>query len=495
MNKALRFLTRMIFVMFLVLFGAVTVIQFVYADELRANELNSRTIKNGYRVERGSIIVAGDPVAYSTPTTDEYRYMRQYADGPLYAPVTGYYSHNQGMTALEQAMNQDLSGIGNAQFFTRIMNTLNNVEPQGSSVETSIDPDAQRAALDAMEAEGFKGAVVALEPDTGRILAMVSTPSFDPNELSSNSDAEIIENYTRLDDDENKPLVNRAIAGDLYHPGSTYKLISAAAAIEAGEADLDTEYDNPASLTLPQSSTEIQNASRTTCGGGDKVTLERAVILSCNIPIAEMAMDMERDTIPNMAAAFGFGQEVSIPLAVTPSASPIPIDAAQSGIASIGQLDVRATPLQMAMVAGGIANDGTVMQPTLVDRVLTPDLQVESETSPSVFAEPISSETAGKLQTIMEKGVNTSDGAAAGAALEGVTVAGKTGTAENGTAEDGSELPFTLWFTGYAPAEDPQIAIAVVVEDGGGEPYDFAGNSYYLPTAVAKQVMEAVLNK
>ena len=495
MNKPLKFLTRTVFGMFLVLFFAVTMIQFVTADELRANELNGRTVKNGYKVERGSILVDGDPIAYSTPTGDEFRYVRQYSAGPLYAPVTGYFSHTQGMTGLEAAMNQDLSGIGNAQFFTRIMNTLNGVAPQGSSVETTIDPRAQQAAADAMAASGFEGAVVAIEPSTGRILAQVSTPSFDPNTLSSNNDAEIITNYRQLEEDPQRPLENRAIAGDLYHPGSVYKLVVAAAAIEDGEATPSSEFANPAQLSLPQSSAVMQNASRTTCGPGDRATLEQAIVMSCNIPIAELAMKMDRNAVPDMARAFGFEQEITTPLAVTPSASPQPADDAQAALSSIGQLDVRVTPLQIAMVSAGIANGGTVMRPHLVDQVITPDLRVEREFPPEELGRPISNKTADALTGIMERGVSAPEGLAQKAAIPGVRVAGKTGTAENGTADDGSDLPFTLWFTGFAPADDPEVAVAVVIEDGGGEAYGFEGGSFDLPTAVGKQVMEAVLSE
>ncbi len=495
MNKQLKFLTRTVFAMFLVLFFSVTMIQFVSADELRAHELNGRTMKNGYKVERGSILVDGEPIAYSTPTGDEFRFVRQYANGPLYAPVTGYFSRTQGMTGLEAATNQDLSGVGNAQFFTRIMNTLNGVAPQGSSVETTIDPRAQQAAADAMAAGGFEGAVVAIEPATGRILAQVSTPSFDPNLLSSNSDADIITNYRQLEADPQKPLQNRAIAGDMYHPGSVYKLVVAAAAIESGEATPSSEFPNPAQLTLPQSSSVMQNASRTTCGSGDKATLERAIVLSCNIPIAELAMQMDRNAVPDMARAFGFEQDLTTPLTVTPSASPQPADDAQVALSSIGQLDVRATPLQIAMVSAGIANGGSLMKPHLVDRVITPDLRVEAEFAPEEFSRPVSEKTADAVAGIMERGVSDPEGLAQNAAIPGVRVAGKTGTAENGTADDGSDLPFTLWFTGFAPVDDPQVAVAVVIEDGGGEAYGFQGGSFDLPTAVGKQVMEAVLSE
>lgn len=495
MNKQLKFVTRVVFTMFIALFFSVTMIQFVNADELRANELNGRTVKNSYKVERGSILVAGDPIAYSTATGDSFSFVRQYDPGSIYAPVTGYFSHSQGVTGLESAMNLELSGSGNAQFFTRIMNTLNGVAPQGSSVQTTINPKAQEAAAAAMAEEGFEGAVVAIEPKTGRILALVSSPTFDPNLLSSNSNADIIANYAQLDKDPAQPLQNRAIAGDLYHPGSVYKLLVAAAAIEDGAATPSSEFANPAQLTLPQSSSVMQNANRSTCGTGAKATLEQAIVMSCNIPIAELAMKMDRGAVPEMARAFGFEQELTVPLAVTPSVSPLPEDQAQTALSAIGQLDVRTTPLQIAMVSAGIANGGTVMKPTVVDQVITPDLRVETQVSPVELSKPISKKTADAVAGMMEKGVTSPDGLAINSAIPGVRVAGKTGTAENGTGADGKDLPFTLWYTGFAPVDDPKIAVAVVVEDGGGEAYGYGGGSYELPTAVGKRVMEAVLSE
>lgn len=493
MNKQLRFLTRTVFGMFLLLFAAVTMIQYVNADDLRSHALNGRTLKNSYKIERGSILVNGDPIAYSVPTDDQFRFTREYANGVLYAPVTGYFSRTQGMTGLEAAMNQELSGLANAQFFTRLARTITGEQPRGSSVETTLDPIAQQTALDAMA--GYEGAVVALEPGTGRVLALVSTPGFDPSLLSSNSDAQIIENYRQLDDDPTQPLVNRAIAGDLYHPGSTYKLITAAAALENGTATPSSTYDNPASLPLPQSSATMQNASSTTCGGGSTVTLQQALVLSCNIPIAELAMSMDRDAVPAMARAFGFEQELSIPLEVTPSIAGLPLDAAQAAISSIGQLDVRATPLQMAMVSAGIANEGRVMTPYLVEQVIAPDLKVEQQFEPTVFSTPISESTASQLASMMEQVVADPEGTGHQAAIEGVRVAGKTGTAENGLDSTGAERPYTLWYTGFAPVDNPKIAIAVVIAGGGGAAHEYVGSSYDLPTAVGKRVMEAVLNQ
>ncbi|MGO3833188.1 MAG: peptidoglycan D,D-transpeptidase FtsI family protein [Microbacteriaceae bacterium] len=493
MNKQLKFITRSIFAMFIVLFGAITIIQVVQAEELRANPLNKRTTYNAFSVERGEILVDGSSIASSIPTSDAYQFQRVYENGPLYAPITGYFSHYQGITGIEAAMNSELSGLGNTQFFTRVMRIITGEKPQGSAVELTIDPAVQQAAWDALQ--GYEGSVVALNPTNGKILAMVSTPSFDPNLMSSNNDLEIIDNYKALQDDPSKPLMNRAIGGDLFHPGSTYKLLTTAAALESGAAEPSTEFKNDQAFKLPGSSNEMHNYGLGLCGSGDKVTLADAVKFSCNVPMGELAGKMDRDEIPKMAAAFGFGQELSIPLTVTPSQAPVPETDAEAAISSIGQLDVRATPMQMAMVSAGIANGGVVMQPQLVNQVLAPNFSVEKSFTEAEFANPISAKTASQLTAMMVAGVNETDGAAYKARIEGTTVAGKTGTAQNGTDAAGNDLPYTLWFTGFAPSENPEVAVAVVIANGGGEAHNFQGTSYEIPTNIGKQVMEAVLSQ
>lgn len=214
---------------------------------------------------------------------------------------------------------------------------------------------------------------------------------------------------------------------------------------------------------------------------------------SCNIPMVELSEKLPLGALSETAASFGFDQDLNIPLSVTPSVAPRPGDKAQQGLSSIGQWDVRVTPLQVAMVSAAIGNDGTVMKPTLVDRVITPDLRVESETTPQILNQAVSSGTAKAVKGMLTRGVQ--EGAAREAGIPGIPVAGKTGTAENGSDQNGDALPFTLWFTGFAPADDPKIAVAVVVEDGGGEQHNYRGTSSSIPTNISKQVMEAVLSE
>lgn len=491
MNRQLKRVTRLIFLMFFVLFLAMTIIQFFAADDLRADARNQRTMKNSFAIERGPILVGGEAVAISEPTSDEYKFTRVYPKGSLYAAVTGYFSRYQGASGIEAAMNRELSGESSSMFLDRINRIISGQPPQGSAVELTLNPAVQQVATDALA--GVNGAVVALDPKTGKVLAMVSSPSFDPNLLSGNDDQQIIATYNELDENPDHPLVNRAISGDLYHPGSTFKLIDAAAALETGNYTPDSTFENPATFQLPQSSAVMMNASRTTCGQGATVSMRQALVLSCNIPFAELAIELNRNTITKMAKAFGFEKDLSIPLGVTPSQFPTVIDDAQLALASIGQLDVRATPLQIAMVSAAIANNGQLMKPQLVAGVVAPNLSTQTGFASELFATPISDQTALTLNSMMQSVVSEPNGTAAKAAIPGVAVAGKTGTAENGTDDSGQDKPFTLWFTGFAPANDPKVAIAVVIENGGGPQYNYQATSYDLASLIGKQVMEAVL--
>lgn len=491
MNRQLKRVTRVIFLMFAVLLFAITMIQFVNADELKADARNQRTMKNSFGVERGPILVSGSPVALSEPTDDEYKFTRVYTEGSQYAAVTGYFSRYQGATGIEAAMNRELSGDSESQFLDRLNRIISGQPPQGSAVELTLDPEVQKVAMSALD--GVSGAIVALDPKTGKVLAMASNPSYDPNALSGNDDAQIIKTYKELEADPGKPLINRTINGDLYHPGSTFKLIDAAAALETGNYTPDSTFANPAAFQLPQSDAVMMNASRTKCGPGEKVTMRQALVFSCNIPFAELAIELNRQTVTKMAKAFGFGSGTDIPLTVTPSEFPVVVDDAQLALASIGQLDVRATPLQIAMVSAAIANNGTMMKPQLVQSVVAPNLSTQSGFASEILGTPISEATAQTLNSMMQSVVADPGGTAAKAAIPGVAVGGKTGTAENGKDESGNDKPFTLWFTGFAPANDPKVAIAVVIENGGGPKFNYQATSYDLASLIGKQVMEAVL--
>ncbi|WBU37221.1 peptidoglycan D,D-transpeptidase FtsI family protein [Homoserinibacter sp. YIM 151385] len=483
MNKELRRVSFVVLLMFLALFGSSTFIQVFQQDSLRADSRNTRTLYDSYSRERGPILVGGEAIAESTPVDDQYRFQRSYADR-IYSPVTGYFTLNQGNTGIEGALNDYLSGSSNEQFLDQLNATITGQDPKGAAVSLSLDPEVQRAAWDALE--GKKGAVVAIEPATGRILAMVSRPTFDADVFAVHDSGSVIQSYDQLLADADQPLQNRAIAGDLNPPGSVFKLVVTAAALESGRYTPEDAFDNPAQLTLPGTSSVITNSSGGTCGGGAEATIATALRLSCNIPFAELGRELGWQAISDQAKAFGFEQDLRIPLKVTPSVYPPTESEAQTMLSAFGQASDRVTPLQMAMVSAAVANDGRLMKPDLVDEITAPDLSVLEGFEPEVLSEPISPETAATMTQMMVQGVT--NGAASNARIDGVDVAGKTGTAENGEGE-----PYTLWFSGFAPADDPQVAVAVVVEDGGGMGQDGFGNLLAAP--VAKSVIEAVLSR
>ena len=484
MNKELKRVSTVLLLMFLALFVSTSIIQVGTTDALKEDPRNVRTLYDSFSAERGPILVDGVAIAESVPVDDAFSYLRTYSNGPLYAPATGYFTLNQGNTGVEGALNDYLSGTANEQFLNKLYSIITGQDPKGAAVELTIDAAVQQAAWDALGDNS--GSIVAVVPQTGEILAMVSKGSYDPNLLAVHKTSEVISTYEALSTASGKPLVNRAIGGDLYAPGSVFKIIMTAAALEGGDYTPESEFPNPSRLTLPESSNVIRNAGGSNCGGAANASIATALRLSCNIPFAQLGLAMGDDRIREMAEGFGFGTSFDVPMKSTPSQYPEVASDAELMLSSFGQASVRVTPLQMAMVSAGVANGGTVMQPTLVEKILGPDLTVLQQHEPTVFNDPISSETADTIKQMMVEGV--ANGAASNARISGVDVGGQTGTAENGGSR-----PFTLWFTGFAPADNPQVAIAVVVENGGGQGQSAFGNQIAAP--MAKKVLEAVLNR
>jgi peptidoglycan glycosyltransferase len=484
MTKELRRLSVVMLFMFLSLFVATSWIQVVDADALGQNSNNKRTRLDSYEIQRGSIIVDGVAIASSVPSDDMYRFQRVYTDAPMWESVTGWFNPAlQSATGIEQALNTDLSGTGSNAFFAEIERIVSGQPQRGFSVELTLNTAAQQAAYDALQ--GLEGAVVAIEPKTGRILAMVSTPGFDTNTLATHDADAANAAYDQLVADPSKPLYNRAIAGNLNPPGSTFKIVVAAAAFASGDWTPESTLPNPARYQLPQSNDTVSNAWGGTCGEGDTVTIAEAIRLSCNIPMAELAVELGDDAIREMAEKFGFNQSFDTPLESTPSSYPRALDDPQTALTGFGQGKVTATPLQIAMVAAGLANDGVVMNPRLVDAVIGNDLSVVRSYENTEYGTATDKEVADEVTAAMVASVAT--GAAQGARIDGVDVAGKTGTAENGSN------PYTLWFTGFAPADDPAVAVAVVVENGGGKGQSGTGDTIAAP--IAKKVIEAVLGR
>jgi peptidoglycan glycosyltransferase len=488
MNRQLRRVGTVILLMFLALFASTTIIQVFSADQLKTDPRNVRTLDDSYSAERGEILDAdGNVLAKSVPSNDVYKYQRVYTDPELYADVTGYFTFNQANPGIEGALNDYLSGSANGEFFSNLSRIATGQSVQGASVELTIDPKVQQAAWNALG--NNLGAVVAMNPKTGAILAMVSKPSYDPNTLSVHSSSKFFAAYDALIKSSSKPLTNRATAGDLYHPGSVFKLVVASAALDSGKATPTTAFPNPAALKLPLSTDYIHNSTGQTCGPGSTATIATAIRLSCNIPIAQLGASIGEATISEYATKFGFGQPFSLAngnFDVTPSIYPTGQDAPQVMLSSFGQSDDRVTPLQIALDSATIANGGVEMQPTLIKKIIEPDLSELQVLKPTIYGMPITSITAGEVRDMMISSV--ADGAASNARIVGVQVAGKTGTAQNGVHD-----PYTLWFTGFAPADDPQVVVAVVVENGGGLGQDAVGNQIAAP--IGKAVIEAVLGE
>ncbi|WP_432545630.1 peptidoglycan D,D-transpeptidase FtsI family protein [Kineococcus sp. SYSU DK004] len=484
MNRPLRRLSAVVAFLFFALFASTTWIQFVRADELNAMPGNSRQLYAEFGRERGAILVGeNQPIATSTPVDDVYEFQREYSDAELYAHATGYYSVVYGTSGIERAANDVLSGTADRLFYRNLADLLTGAEPVGANVRLTLDPAVQRAAYDALD--GRRGAVVALEPSTGDVLAMVSSPSYDPNRLATHDGAAAREAWASLLADEGDPLVNRAIAGDLYPPGSTFKVVTAAAALESGDYDTASELFGGARLELPQTTATIGNSDGGACGAGDRVTLADAMRISCNTAFADLGMTLGQDALREQAEAFGFGQDLSIPLGVTPSSFPADLNPPQLAQSSIGQFEVRVTPLQVAMVSAAIANDGVLVQPNLIAEVRAGDgtFDVIDAPSPRELGRAVSPETARELTEIMRGVVESGTGTRA--QVPGVDVAGKTGTAQAGEGA----APYA-WFTSFASAGDREVAVAVVIDNGGSSESAYGGR---LAAPVAQQVMRAAL--
>jgi peptidoglycan glycosyltransferase len=347
----------------------------------------------------------------------------------------------------------------------------------------TLNRAAQQAAYDGLA--GKVGAVVALDPRTGAVLAEASSPSYDPTALSSHDPARIRSTYTKLMADPRNPLLNRAVQST-YPPGSTFKVITAAAALAAGLSPT-TEIPSPTVLKLPGTTANLNNFGGERCGNGTTDTLADALRISCNTAFGQLGMTLGAAKVGKQAQAFGFGDSsLQLPQPVASSVYPARLNKPQEAQSAIGQYDVRVTPLQMAMVAAGVANNGVVMRPYLVKELQAPDLSRLDLASPSVYSQAVSSTVAQQLTAMMEGVV--SNGTGTRAQIPGVRVAGKTGTAQHAVGQ-----PPHAWFIGFAPAQNPQVAVAVLVENGGSLGSDATGGAVAAP--IAQAVMRAVLGR
>ena len=487
MNKPIRTIATFCLLLFLALMLNATYLQYYQAGALDKDSRNRRVIEASFSRERGAILVGRDPVAESVKSNDRFKFQRTYPQPFKYAPITGWFSY-YSQTGIEQTENDVLSGNDSLLFVTKLVDLLSNGASKGGNVQLTLDPAAQSAAFDGLSAlpGDVQGSVVALEPSTGKILAMVSLPSYDPNTLASHDLGSVTESYDELQADPDQPLLNRAIQTRLP-PGSTFKVVTAAAAIESGNYDAGAMVPGGPSFQLPQTRGDsglIDNEGRD-CGT-NRIPFTQAMENSCNTTFAALAIEVGAEALTKQAEAFGFNSNYLENLRPqAESVFPTEMNEPQTGQAGIGQFEVAATPLQMAMVAAGIANDGTVMRPYLVDEVQSPELDVLDKTEPSELSRAVSSSTASELSKLLVATVDT--GTASPAAIPGIRVAGKTGTAQSGQ----DDVPPYAWFISFAPAENPQVAVAVMIQKADIPRGEIAGGQLGGP--IAKAVMQAVI--
>lgn len=490
MNRPIKRVAVFCLVLFAVLFLTANYIQFVNAASYSAHPDNRRNLIYAYQNPRGQIIVDGKAIATSTPTSGSLKYQRQYTNGPLYAQATGYFSVNYGSTSIEHYENPLLQGTDPRLATQQFLNQIEDKPKSGGSVVLTLNAAAQQAAYNGLANVGggkeVEGAVVALDPKTGAILALVSAPSFDPNNLATHDTSTEAKAANALQSDPLQPSLDRALA-QTYPPGSTFKIITSAAAMTNGVSgqpvNENTVIQSPTdTLQLPGSTSTISNDSGETCGD---TTLINAFTLSCNTVYGQLGLDLGGSKLQDEAQKWGFNQTgPTVPMTAASPVFPDNISQAQAAQSAIGQFNVRMTPLQGAMMAAGVANGGVIMAPYLVKQELDTKGGVMSTTSPSQLYNPITSDQANQLKDMMISVVQNGTGTAA--QISGVQVAGKTGTAQRGTGQNA-----LAWFLSFAPADNPKVAVAVLVQDNDPNAGDVYGGTLAAP--IAKDVIQAVL--
>ncbi|MFF8608464.1 penicillin-binding transpeptidase domain-containing protein [Streptomyces sp. NPDC015346] len=453
------------------------------AGPLDENPANRRPAIARWGQPRGEIVVDGRPVTGARDSGQQLRFERTYTQGPLYAPVTGYASQTYGTTHLEHAEDAILSGTDPMLAPLPFWNDVVRGRRPGGDAVTTIRASMQEAAYRGLG--GKRGAVAAIEPSSGRILALVSSPSYDPGELSGTG-REVKDAWARLNSSPNQPMLNRAIR-QTYPPGSTFKMVTAAAALDAGVVtDVDAPTVTPDPFVLPGTRRVLPNEAT----GCRNASLAYAVQWSCNTVMAGLGVKIGLTGMVAAAERFGFDDPgLKVPSWVARSNFDRDMSADQLALSSIGQFNTTATPLQMAMVAAAVANNGEIAHPYLVDRTTTSGGTTVHRTGRSSYRQAMRPSTATQLQRLMVRAVE--EGTGANAAIPGATVGGKTGTAQHGLGNTGT--PYA-WFIAWAQAADaaqPAVAVAVVIEDAEASRTDISGGGSAAP--IAKAVMEEAL--
>ncbi len=484
MDGAIRRLGLFLMLLFVVLFAQLNYIQVFRADELNNRGDNSRPVDLAFSRARGSVSTAdGVLLARSVETDTFYQYQREFPEGELYAHITGYFNFAFGATGLEQAYNDELAGQADGQQIRNIGDLFVDRDRTGNVLLT-VRSDVQGVARDALGDQ--RGTVVALDPTTGGVLALWSFPSFDPNPLSSHDIEASQQVRDLLDAAPGRPLLAKSYR-ELYPPGSTYKVVTAAAGVESGEVTpSEPVYPSLTALDLPQTDRDLPNFGGGSCGGALFEILAR----SCNTSFGQMGLDVGGPAMVERSEAFGFNQDVPFDLPAVSSRFPdIDFDQSLPALAqsSIGQNDVAVTPLSMALVAAGVANDGVIMEPHVVDEVRDGEGDLVRRLDPTQWRRAVSPQTAATLQEAMREVVRT--GSATRLQIDGVDVGAKTGTAQFGAT---SPLRSHAWVIAWAgpSGEAPTVAVAVLVEGQEGASEATGGQ---VAAPIARAVIEQAL--
>lgn len=485
MNRAIRRVGIAIVLLVVVLVAQLTYLQVFHADSLADDPRNVRSAIRDFSRPRGEILTAdGQIVARSVKTDDELKFQREYPFGATFAQIAGYQSFVFGNTGVEKTYNDALVGRDTELQLRNLGDLLVGKETTGNVV-LGVRADLQQAARDALAEQ--LGSVVVMNPKTGGILAMYSNPSFDPQPFASH-DTNTVQNYGKLlQVDPTKPDLPRAYR-EIFPPGSTFKSVTASVGLETGVTQPNKTYPSLTELALPLTNSTIANFGHKSCGG----TLFQSFTNSCNTTFAQIGLDLGEQFPPGMAK---FGIYSTPPLDVAPGAvasqGPQPgtfaTDAPRFALAGIGQGDVAVTPLQMALVASAIANGGVIMQPHVADHITDQDDNVIRRISSKAWMTATDPQTAETVKEMMISVVENGTGTRA--QISGVSVAGKTGTAQN---DSGNKIPHA-WFIAFAPAEDPVVAVAVMVEHGGNFGDDATGGEVAAP--IAAEMIRMVLGR
>jgi peptidoglycan glycosyltransferase len=482
MNKQIRLVGIGLICLFVLLFGQLNYLQVVRANSLNHNPLNNRLALKKFTTKRGDIVTTdGVVLAHSDISNDGFKWQRTYPQGALYGGITGFFSFTYGEDGAERTFDADLTGANTPFQIPKSLKDLTVQQDKSQAVTLTLSDKLQKAAQQALGT--VNGAVVALDPTTGAIRAMVSNPSYDPSQLASHDQTVVRKAWQTINGTPNHPM-QAAAYRQRYFPGSTFKMITSSAVYDH-RPDLTTKaYPTLSALPLPQTNGQVlRNFGGEVCGG----VLADLFRVSCNSGFAAIGLDLGGPTLADEATAFGFDQTPPLDLPATAQAFFPPGDSFkqdQPGLAksAIGQQNVQSTPLQMALIAAAIGNGGVIMKPHVLQQVTNSQGQVTHTYQPAPWRTATSPQTASQMTQLMLSVVNNGTGVKA--QIPGVAVAGKTGTAQTGLNT------IHAWFASFAPADHPKIAVAVLVES---QPESSEAQGGLIAAPIAKAVIQAAL--